>query len=81
MAKKYIVINNGGLAENVILFDEVIEHSRVGHGFHVVSAGFWDHCPTKGNYWAYGKSTSLDIESRPEEDSKLIKKFFEQRYY
>lgn len=72
---KYIVINNSGFEEPV-MFGETMTHSDVAlalAGFdatNIVSAGF-----VVGNsegLTCYGRSVSLDKDSRPEEDTKLI---------
>lgn len=41
----------------------------------IVGAGFVSH--TRDGMQCWGRSESLDVDSRPEEDSKLINRFFD----
>lgn len=75
---KYIVVKHNGF-ECPIIFDPLIMHKDMRGTREVVSAGFviitLDR-ELEPNVVAqcYGRSDSLNIESRPEVDSKLIGK-------
>lgn len=69
---KYIIVENGGL-EMPIIFNETFNHSFIAEPHRkVVSAGFVI-LTRDGQVSAYGKSTTLGIDSR-ETDSELIKR-------
>ena len=74
--KKYIVIKAGTL-EMPILFSELQSHVEVAAAFGhpVLGAGFWGE-DTEGRFVCYGKSVSLQIESRPEEDAAVMNRLF-----
>jgi hypothetical protein len=72
---KYIIADG-----SAIVFSAVITHSTMARGMgRIDGAGFVDFT-TEVDSWgetiikavAYGESTSLDIKSRPEEDSAII---------
>jgi hypothetical protein len=69
---KYVVVNVNG-AETAIIFPEWMAHSAFRH-MGVISAGFF-YVPDEFNgIECFGNSESLGgLESRPEEDTKLIK--------
>jgi hypothetical protein len=65
MKSKYIIIDNG-LAEEIIVFPEYLQHDYVAQGFSdIVSAGFIEK--VGGKFFCYGKGTSLNILSRFED--------------
>ena len=73
---KYVVVkhlDNG--METPYIFPNFITHSDfardVGYGSHVVSAGFC-YIDKDLSFVAHGKSVSLKVASRPDEDSKLL---------
>lgn len=71
---KYIIVDDG-MMEKPVIFDDATDHSQMASdlfGFKkdVVSAGFVSF--SKDGLQCYGRSVSLNIKSRPEEDSKLI---------
>ena len=73
---KYIIIDNG-MYETPVIFDEATDHSMMASdsfGFkkNVISAGFVNFS-TDGLY-CHGRSVSLKLESRPEEDARIINK-------
>ena len=78
---KYIIVQSGG-CETPILFTELMDHCQVAGGLKVVSAGFVSIGTKRvdtgiGGYeelecTAYGKSVSLNLSSRPDEDTRLI---------
>jgi hypothetical protein len=69
MRMKYVVVDDG-LNDLVIVFPEMMEHSRMQHlPGTILSAGFI--AVVDGKWSCYGKSVSLGLESRPKEDSKL----------
>ena len=73
---KYIIVDGGFSGSEIpILFPFIIKHFDVSKGYvgEVVSAGFVciDFADEKVNVW--GKSTSLDKESR-KEDAEIIKR-------
>ena len=72
---KYIIADG-----SAIVFSAVITHSTMARGMgRIDGAGFVDFT-TEVDSWgetiikavAYGESTSLDIKSRPDEDSAII---------
>ncbi len=74
---KYIVVEQAGL-ESAILFDELLQHNDVAGRFRVVSAGF---VQVKGTVmwgtevletYCYGRSVSLNKQSRGTEDLQLV---------
>ena len=69
---KYVVVMENG-TESVIIFPCWMYHKNIADGRRVISAGnvWFDNC--KDAVGCYGKSTSLNICSRPEEDAQLIK--------
>ena len=72
---KYVIVNGSG-----IIFSAAIQHKdMVGHNEKCEGAGFVSFAVEKDSYGddiivakCYGKSISLDIESRPEKDSKIL---------
>lgn len=73
---KYIIIDNGGY-DTPVIFDEATDHSMMASdsfGFkkNVVAAGFVRF--SSDGLYCYGRSISLKIESRPDEDARLINK-------
>ena len=69
MRVKYIIGPYGP-----IIFDECYSHVDMARGMRITSAGF---CFLEdGKFRCYGKSLSLGIESRPEEDSEFLNKMF-----
>lgn len=76
MAYKYIVIKNKG-EEVPFIFPDVFYHDKIADKLalgSVVSAG----CVNFNNkdVECYGKSTGLNLKSREDVDSKLIKSFY-----
>lgn len=73
---KYIVIksrlnDNTYKQELMIMFPKVLNHDDTAalfRGFSVISAGFVDLISQK----CYGRSESLNLDSRPNEDSQLL---------
>lgn len=72
---KYIIADG-----SAIIFSAAIQHSDMARGMgRIDGAGFVDFRTEVDDYgetiikaFAYGKSTSLDIESRPEQDSMIL---------
>jgi hypothetical protein len=72
---KYIIADG-----SAIIFSAAIQHSDMARGMgRIDGAGFVNFSTEIDSYgetiikaFAYGKSTSLGIESRPEEDSAII---------
>jgi hypothetical protein len=71
MNTKYIIGPYGP-----IVFDECYTHADIARGLTVTSAGFV-FFGNDGKFHCHGKSTSLGINSKPEEDSREINKLFE----
>lgn len=69
---KYIIINRAF----PVIFHSGFEHVDEANDRRVTSAGFIRRLPN-GKFECYGKSESLDIESNPERDSKIINMLFE----
>jgi hypothetical protein len=72
---KYIIADG-----SAIIFSAAIQHSDMAKGMgRIDGAGFVDFRTEVDSYgetiikaFAYGKSTSLGIESRPEQDSMIL---------
>jgi len=87
--KKYIVVETM-FSEQIIIFSTVLEHKTVAGNMNVVSAGFIDIIPyrdkddlgtvLKLDAHCYGFSKSLDIKSRPKEDSILANILLREDY-
>jgi len=58
-----------------MMFDPILEHAQMARG-NVLGAGTVDLVPEDGKIaaYCYGKSVSLGVVSRGEEDSKIITK-------
>lgn len=78
---KYIIVMENGL-ECAIVFDACLSHRDVGNVYQFVikSAGFCEIHITDGKFdvYCYGKSDSLKVESREEEDVKRVKFWLER---
>ena len=74
--KKYIIVKED-ILELPILFDQYLIHNTIaGKYYNIVSGGFFEI--TKDNdIIVYGKSTSLNVDSRPI-DANIIKQFLFQ---
>jgi len=71
---KYIIVDNG-MYETPVIFNEATDHSQMAadtFGFkkNVISAGFVSF--SKDGLYCHGRSVSLDLDSRPEEDARII---------
>lgn len=71
---KYIIVDDG-LNEKPIIFSNLDQHNDIAYrlSWKPVSAGFVTM--VNGQAECYGESISLNIKSRPEEDSKIINRF------
>lgn len=72
MAAKYIVVHSGFGTESIIVFSELLSHADVARGQSVVSAGMIQLGDRDAA--CYGRSSTLDLNARPEEDSWLANK-------
>ena len=75
---KYIVFNDDRL-EDIVIFSELQTHSEIAHGLpgEVVSAGFiriFSDGEIDVRVECYGESISLEVESRPEQDTKIARR-------
>ena len=70
---KYIIVEDGG-TELPIMFNPILSHKQVAGGAKVVGAGEVGLYPTaeRINVSCWGKSVTLGVESRGEDDAKLI---------
>jgi len=76
---KYVVVRNELGEEVPLLFRETINHSTVqkfGRDHESVSAGF--ALVRDGKWEAFGRSVSLNLKSRPKEDSALLNEHFRE---
>lgn len=77
---KYIILD-GYLHDIPVLFPASLEHAEMAddlkHLGKPLSAGFVDLLPNGSGVSAHGKSTSLNMKSRPE-DSSIIGRFLGQ---
>lgn len=63
-----------GTIATAICFGDVLNHSDFANKFtEIWGAGFF-YIDQAGAVTAYGKSVSLGVESRPEQDAKMIEK-------
>jgi len=75
---KYIIVKSGyTTSELPIIFDEIINHDSISnfHPDNIVSAGFVQfHLELKNGLQVscYGKSTTLNKQSRGKEDADII---------
>lgn len=74
---KYIIITRMFNAQLPILFSHSDTHSVIANELQgkVISAGFWD-LDNNGKFVCFGRSTTLKMDSRPEEDSELLNLWF-----
>ena len=73
---KYIIVDNANGIIPVV-FTELATHKDVARGSMpgtILGAGFCS-INVDGRYDCYGESTSLNVKSRGEEDSRLLNKF------
>lgn len=80
MNTKYVVIEHPSIGETMYIFPEYIVHREAARnntmmGDKIIAAGFIA-VEQEGLLMCYGRSESLNINSRPEEDSVLINKMF-----
>ena len=80
---KYIIIKATWQSKpEAITFPDGIIHKCVARSvmcmdsYDILSAGFCDK-----TYRAYGESTSMKIKSRPEEDTKILRRIFIDEFY
>lgn len=86
---KYVVVENKGL-ESPIIFPEWITHKEIARGQKVVSAGFLSIIATPKvlddtifssndiQFECSGGSVSLDVQSRHDVDSKLLRDYWKR---
>ena len=76
MKSKYIIFDVLGL-EVPVVFCPVIQHEQIKLGnFKPVAAGF---CRSMVNGWeCWGKSVSLNLDSRPREDEFILNKHLQR---
>lgn len=79
---KYIIVRFNSGVEVAILFSNLIDHSRFANIYSkkaIASAGFFtvDYCENRTIVEAFGKSETLNLESRPDEDTDLIKRLLQ----
>lgn len=74
---KYIIFDSG-LNDEIVIFSDMQEHAHIARGLGmIVSAGFISIGFNEDGQLdasCFGKSVSLDVESRPEIDSKIARK-------
>ncbi|NJO64948.1 MAG: hypothetical protein HC836_44600 [Richelia sp. RM2_1_2] len=80
MAMKYICFDNG-LFDEIVVFSSNNDHNEFRNKLginidDVISAGFIS--VNGGELHCYGVSVSLKKKSRPDIDTKLVKKYFAQ---
>ncbi len=73
MRAKYICVDSG-LCDCIVVFPEALKHADFSQNFRILSAGFID----METFQCYGKSTSLDMKSRPE-DTAIAQRQFKER--
>lgn len=66
---KYIVVSDGG-CECAIVFNRILSHRNVAGARTVLGAGFVDIIEDKAH--VYGRSDTLNIDSRGEKDERAI---------
>ena len=76
---KYVMYEHNGLSYNFILLPLVMNHNSIQHTQRIKSAGFVELSSEEGQYGSqiikadcFGKSITLNKESNPGEDSKII---------
>ena len=81
---KYIVVDNMKGCEGIVVFPNFEDHFKIaslyGGKDHVVSAGtcniYFNIIDEELVFECHGKSTTLEINARKDEDSKLLKRMF-----
>lgn len=90
MAIKYITFETDGL-DKFVTFDDITNHSSMKpNGAKILGGGFvraiiedvpygtnGEYSSEETRYQCYGKSTTLGIESRYDEDSKILNRYIE----
>lgn len=86
---KYVVIMDGTM-ETPIIFPDWATHKEIAHNRKVVSAGFLTIIATRQTledtvytsndieFNCSGGSVSLNVQSRPQEDSQLLRNFWKR---
>lgn len=68
---KYVMID-----ENFpVIFHNTVVHRDMRYAGRITSAGFCQQ-DAEGTWFCYGRSESLNMDSHPEQDSKIINNFF-----
>ncbi len=81
---KYVILSDGDL-HFPIIFPPYLEHKKVREKFseikEVIGAGFIkkSNDPEDRTLYAYGKSESLNVKSRGDEDTEILNQFFNER--
>ena len=73
MKGKYIIVKTE-YSEMPILFPMTVNHDSIVAKSRVISAGFFDD--DKKHFDCYGRSESLNIEGRGQQDAELMNVFF-----
>jgi hypothetical protein len=76
MQLKYIMVPSTLGIPSPVVFPTTLQHSDVGRGQQVISAGFVELDYETETATAYGESTSLNISSNPEVDTKQLQYHF-----
>lgn len=77
MRAKYIVVDRQGLESAILLpQNRGVMHAEVRVGFQrIVAAGYCEQKPD-GHWTAFGRSESLDVDSRGAIDAQLLEKCY-----
>lgn len=77
MKTKYIIVSDNTGMEQIVIFSQFMNHNDVARGIHgkVISAGFIAISSDNDGpvIICYGRSESLNIDSRPDEDVLIAK--------
>ena len=76
-SSKYLIIDCNGI-ECSVVFSHLFTHNQFGLGKNVISGGFC-YRNQHGSYQVYGKSVSMNVESRPE-DARILDELLETEY-
>jgi len=86
MELKYVIINKNGY-DYPIIFPVTLDHSTfkdnkiISAGFVDITAGFTVDDPSKIECVTYGKSVTLNVNSRQEDDAIISNMIAGQPYY
>lgn len=77
---KYVILDGYPVILHNAIFHNTIQVTDNMKSPEAISAGFVGFDPEKKEFYCYGESVSLNLKSKPEEDSIKINKMFNPYY-